>query len=197
MKRFLSTGLAAVFASSLVACGGGEGGAEAGTEQAATPAAETAAPAAQLTVPDWMTVDNEAQTVTMDIVAGSTDANNGWNYNGYYTGNATIVVPVGYTITIDFSNNDQINPHSLGIDPSAGGSWPAMFDDPQPVFEGAITSNPTDMASSTMPGASETITFLADTAGENTLVCYIPAHAATGMWIFFTVSAEGEAGLEG
>ncbi len=195
MRRFLSTGLAALFAFSLIACGGGDSGAQAGAEQTATPAAETA-PAAALTVPDWMTVDNAAQTVTMDIVAGSTDANNGWNYNGFYNGNATIVVPVGYTITINFQNDDQANPHSVGVDPSSGGSWPAMFDDPQPVFEGAITSNPTDMASATMPGASETITFVADAAGEYTLVCYIPAHAATGMWIFFTVSAEGEAGLD-
>jgi len=71
-----------------------------------------------------------------------------------------------------------------------------MFDDPQPVFEGAMTENPTDMASATMPGESESITFVADAAGEYTMVCYTPAHAATGMWIFFTVSAEGEAGLD-
>ena len=196
MKRFFYTGLAAIFAFSMVACGGGEGGAEAGTEEAAPPAAAESAPTAELAVPEWMAVDHEAQTVTMDIVAGSTDANNHWNYNGYYNGNATIVVPVGYTITINFSNEDQANPHSVGVDPSAGGSWPAMFEDPQPVFEGAMTSNPTDMATATMPGASETITFVADTAGEYTLVCYIPAHAATGMWIFFTVSADGEAGLD-
>ena len=59
MRRFLSTGLAALFAFSLIACGGGDSGAQAGAEQTATPAAETA-PAAALTVPDWMTVDNAA-----------------------------------------------------------------------------------------------------------------------------------------
>lgn len=196
MKRFIATETASIFALALLACGGGEGGAEAGAEAGEAPAMETAEAGAEMMVPDWMTVDHDARTVTMDIVAGETGANNSWNYNGYFNGNATIVVPVGYEITINFSNADQANPHSVGIDAGTGASWPAMFEDPQPVFEGAMTSNPTDMASATQPGASETITFTADTAGEYTMVCYVPAHAVTGMWIYFTVSEEGEAGVE-
>jgi uncharacterized cupredoxin-like copper-binding protein len=50
------------------------------------------------------------------------------------------------------------------------------------------------MQEATQPGASESISFTADAAGAYTLVCYIPAHAATGMWINFTVSADGAAG---
>ena len=52
------------------------------------------------------------------------------------------------------------------------------------------------MASATLSGASETLTFKAEKAGEYALICYIPAHAITGMWIGFTVSSEGKPGLQ-
>jgi sulfocyanin len=131
----------------------------------------------------------------MEIVAAETSANmNGWNFNGYYDGNATVVVPQGYEITIDFQNNDQVNPHSLGIDDQVGG-YPANFTEVTPVFEGAVTEGATNMGSATQPGQSETITFTASEAGEYAMVCYVPAHANQGMWIHFDVSAEGEAGL--
>jgi uncharacterized cupredoxin-like copper-binding protein len=54
------------------------------------------------------------------------------------------------------------------------------------------------MTDATAPGGgAETITFTASDAGEYSLVCLIPAHAATGMWMGFTVSAAGEAGVSG
>jgi uncharacterized cupredoxin-like copper-binding protein len=53
------------------------------------------------------------------------------------------------------------------------------------------------MMDATMPGQEDSITFVADTAGEYGMVCYIPGHAATGMYIYFNVSAEGEAGVQG
>ena len=47
-----------------------------------------------------------------------------------------------------------------------------------------------------MPGETETVTFTADAAGTYTLVCYIPGHGTTGMWIYFVVSADGSAGVQ-
>ena len=204
MRRILATGLAAIFAFTLVACGGGDGGTE--TAESPPAAEETGGAEAAgeemgggemavLSMPDWMQVDEAAQTVTMDVVAGQTDANNSWNYNGHSNGDITIVVPVGYTVTINFSNDDGVNPHSLGIDGSPGGDFPAMFDDPEIAFEGAITTGATSMTDATAPGGSESITFVASTAGDYSMVCYVPAHAFAGMWIGFTVSAEGEAGV--
>jgi len=35
-------------------------------------------------------VDDGARTVTIDLIAGSTDANNRWNFNGYANGEATV-----------------------------------------------------------------------------------------------------------
>ena len=48
-----------------------------------------------------------------------------------------------------------------------------------------------------MPGESETITFVASEAGSYSLICYIPEHALTGIYVPFTVSADGEAGFLG
>ncbi|UCC24662.1 MAG: hypothetical protein JSU98_13130 [Gemmatimonadales bacterium] len=194
MKRFAFS--TALFFG-LVACGGGEPAAEAAAEGAAeaAPAAEAAAPAqaGEMTMPAWYQMDGT--NVTLDIIAGQTNKGNYWNFNGAQFGETTIVVPVGAEVTINFSNNDPNMAHSVGI--SAGfDTAPAMVD-VTPIFEGAISSNPTSMTDATLPGQSETITFTASEAGEYTMVCYIPGHAVSGMWIRFNVSADGEAGVMG
>ena len=147
-----------------------------------------------LDTPEWMTVDAAAKTVTMDVVVGMTGANNNWNFNGLSNGEATIVVPEGYTVTLNFVNKDPAMAHSVGVSTKEA-VWPPMFTTVTPAFEGALSKNPTDMATSTMPNESETLTFVADKAGEYAMVCYLPAHATTGMWIGFTVSADGEVGV--
>jgi FtsP/CotA-like multicopper oxidase with cupredoxin domain len=144
----------------------------------------------ELSTPDWMTIDGTAQTVTMEIQAGSSDVNNYWNFNGLYAGNGSITVPQGYSVTINFTNSDPTQPHSLGID-EAQDSWPATFDAPEPAFAGAMTPDPTV---GTAPGGTATITFTADAAGDYTMVCYVPGHAVAGMHIPFNVTADGTPG---
>lgn len=202
MNRFLTTGLATAFSLALIGCGGGDADAETETDTAAmaeTPAPQAAPPAApagggMLSQADWVTVDETARTVTIDLVAGQTDANNHWNFNGHVNGDATVVVPEGYEVTINLSNEDPVNFHSVAA-LEAQATYPAMFESPTPVFEGAITSNATSMTEGTGPGESESITFTAGSAGNYALVCLIPAHATQGMWLGFEVSATGESGV--
>lgn len=200
MKRFLSSGVATMFALTAIACGGGGDGAanqtadaSAANPCAANPCAADAA--AAMSMPAWFKMDEAAKTVTLDISAGATDANNHWNFNGYAQGNATVMVPEGYTVTINFKNDDPLSAHSIGVD-AATGSFPTVFDSPKPVFAGAISPNPTSMTEATASGQSATLTFTANKAGTYSLVCYIPGHAATGMWIYFTVTSDGSAGVE-
>lgn len=191
-RSFFST--VVVFA--LAACGGGEPASEAPAEAAEAHAAEASAAEAQMggmTTPSWFRMDGNQ--VALDIVAGQTDKGNHWNFNGAQFGEMTITVPVGSEVTINFSNNDPNMAHSIGI--SAGfDAAPAMVD-PTPVFAGAISGNPTSMTDATLPGESATVTFTASEAGSYSMVCYIPGHAVSGMWIHFNVSAEGEAGVTG
>lgn len=180
----------------LAACGGSEPAqqAPAGESAAAAPEAP-AASAGEMTMPGWFHVDEANRAVHMTITAGATEAKNYWNFNGAHDGNMTITVPVGFTITIDLVNSDPNMAHSLGISATTSGF--GAMPDPTPVFAGAITSDPTSMVGATMPGEQESITFVADVAGEYAMVCYIPGHAATGMYVYFNVSANGEAGVQG
>lgn len=192
--RVFGTTLSLILALGLIACGGAD---EAGMEDEADTTAmeetvdEETTATGEMSTPSWMTVDEDAQTITMDINSGESDANNRWNYNGLYAGNGSITVPQGYEVTINFTNSDPTQPHSLGIDESMD-TWPATFENIEPVFAGALTSDAG--TTGTAPGAEESITFTADTAGEYAMVCYIAGHAVAGMVIPFNVSADGSYG---
>lgn len=200
MNRLFALSTAILFGITFTACGGGEpgGGDGAGQQQTQPEAGEQQAPASagagELSMPDWITYDEGANTVTLDMVAGQTAANNAWNFNGYFGGEGEVVVPVGAEVTIEFSNDDQNMAHSIGVGERRS-SYPANFTNPQPVFEGAMSSNPTSLTDATQPGESETVTFTAGEAGEYALICYVPGHAAVGMYLDFTVSDGGEVGF--
>lgn len=186
------------------ACGGGEEAADtqqtgsqpaAGTTPVASPSSSLPAPpSGPMTMPEWYAVDHDARTVHLTMVAGETNANNYWNYNGATNGDLAITVPEGYTISIEQINRDPNMPHSIGIL-----ELPTNFmmpPQPNPVFAGALSENPTSMIDATMPGETETIQFVASEAGSYGLVCLIPGHAAVGMWLYFDVSGDGEAGVQ-
>ncbi|HEY7894359.1 MAG TPA: sulfocyanin-like copper-binding protein [Gemmatimonadaceae bacterium] len=187
----------------LVACGGGKSAntsadTSAAMAPAAAPAESTAvaqAPQGPMTIPSWMKVDKAKKTVTLDIHAGQTPDNNHWNFNGYDKGNATITVPEGYKVVLKFTNDDATLAHSIGVD-SAYTTFPPTFTNPQPIFAGAISSDPTDPGKATQPHKSQTLTFTASKAGNYTLNCFIPGHAMAGMWVRFDVSSDGKAGVQ-
>lgn len=165
---------------------------EPSAESAPAPTAARPRPTGPLEIPDWFAVDHDARTVTMTITAGATPVSNYWNFNGHVNGELLIAVPAGYEVTIDFVNQDPTMPHSLGISSELSNFMTPIT--PDPVFAGAITSDPTSMTTSTLPGESESITFTASEAGSYSMVCYIAGHTSVGMWVFFDVTADGSAG---
>lgn len=185
-------------ALAVAACGGGDadpGTANTGaTSQPAAAPVGPSAPTGPMTMPAWFAVDNDAQTVNFTLTAGLTPDNNYWNFNGAIRGQLAINVPVGYTVSIELINQDPNMAHSVGISPELVNF--AMPPAPEPVFAGAISENPQSMIAATMPGERETITFVADAAGNYSMVCYIAGHSAIGMWLFFNVT-DGDAGVQG
>jgi uncharacterized cupredoxin-like copper-binding protein len=207
IMRRIATALVAGSALIALGCGGGRNstenqskGIETGAGPAATPAAPgggaapSAAPTGAMKVPDWMKVDRAKKAVTLQVEAGKTDANNHWNLNGFSNGNATIAVPANYTVRIEFKNDDPAVSHSIGVDKRTG-DFPPTMQNPQPVFPKAISSKPTDPAGGVSPGKTETVNFTAATPGHYSLVCYMPGHAAAGMWVRFDVSPDTTAGV--
>ena len=192
MKRFSALGAAVLFG--LAACGGGDTGDTGAPAAGAPAAAPPAAAAGALSMPAWYQVDHGTQTVTLGITAGLTNKANYWNYNGFTNGEAKIVVPTGYTVTINFTKQDPNMTHSIGVDSRTGG-FPAAFTNVTPVFEGAISENALDQANATATGEEDVVTFVASAAGDYTLVCYVPGHAAVVMWIRFEVRDGQEGGL--
>lgn len=208
MRKILAAGTAVLFSLTAAACGGGGQANQqaassnmsqqaSGQQMASSDTSTSGGQAAmgQLSVPSWMKVDKSAKTVTMDVTAGESTNNNGWNYNGYFNGDATIVVPQGYKVTINFHNKDQANPHSLAISTDKP-PFPATFSEAHLAFPGAETPGSMQMNTATQPGQSATVNFTADKAGQFVMLCHVPAHATTGMWVHFDVSAKGDVGLQ-
>ncbi len=144
---------------------------------------------------DWVDVDAAAKLVTLQLGAGTSEENIRWNFNGYYKGAGTLTIPAGYRVVIEFTNEDPMVRHSVGLtdllDP-----FPVMFTDPQPIFDGALSSSPTNPAEGTPPGQAEIIEFTADQQGTYALACMMPGHAMTGMWLRVEVVDSGEVAFD-
>jgi sulfocyanin len=186
----------------VAACGGGEpsdSGDVPATQAPAEPAPSAAAPtlpSGPMAMPEWYAIDRDARTVTLTITAGATNTNNYWNFNGTINGRMAITVPEGFTVNLTLVNQDPNMPHSVVISNELRNF--ATPPSPEPAFAGAATENPTSMIDATMPGESETISFVAERAGTYSLVCTIPGHSALGMYMFFNVVAgDAEVGVQG
>ena len=197
VHRTLSSGLALALALGLVACGPGEPdemeeGPDTLGAPPTPPAGDTGQPPAGAgAMPSWFRVTGNQ--VQMDVVAGATPDGNYWNFNGGRNGAMTITVPQGAQVTIRFRNDDPAMVHSIGV--SQYSATPPPQPPAEPVFQGAISSNAASPTDATKTGAMETITFTADRPGEYALYCYVPGHAAAGMWVRFNVG--GTAGVTG
>jgi hypothetical protein len=141
---------------------------------------------AQHSVPDWITVDSAARTVTIALEvthpAGAPSA----LLNGRREGAAQVVVPLGWTVAWDWRNADSTAPHSLVVMqereklPTEGG---------RPVFTNAMTKSLTDGLAA---GQTDHTTFEADQVGWYWLLCGVPSHALKGEWLGLKVDGEAK-----
>jgi hypothetical protein len=141
-------------------------------------------------VPTWMTVDAGAHKVTMDVVAGFNPNNSNWNFNGYYDGDMTVVVPKGWQVEITFTHRDGEVPHSLVVmaDPGAD-NLPLQAGREQAAFPRAYSRSPEQGISA---GAQDTLSFKADQTGEFLWFCGVPGHGQSGMWMRFAVTGDAK-----
>lgn len=184
------------------ACGGGEGRGDstAAASPGASPDAVTqetaqgtapAAPAPPAKAPPQVDPENvnaslqwDAATrkATVPNVTALTSNAGGWNFNGYANGNATLVVPLGATVEMEYYNGNG-HPHSVGIVPGSPNQIPSTPGDP--AFRNAISVR---FIPGMAPNTRDVLRFTADKPGTYLMVCGVPGHALSGMWVKFQVS---------
>ncbi len=131
--------------------------------------------------------DAATKTATIPMISGLTTNAGGWNFNGYARGEMTIVVPVGTIVVMPYYNDDIV-PHSAVAVSGSAKSIPSAPGDP--VFRGAETRSADN---GLMTGQHDDMRFTADKPGKYLLVCGVPGHAQSGMWVYLQVSPSAKA----
>ncbi len=142
--------------------------------------------------PSWLKADPASRRAEVDVVAAFNENNANWNFNGHHTGNATLLVPVGWTVEIAFRNREAEIPHSLVVtaDPGDEARLPAEAGRDAAAFPGAHTEDPVE---GTGHEGGDTVSFEADKVGDFVWYCGVPGHGNAGMWIRFRVAGDLEA----
>ena len=120
---------------------------------------------------EWLSYDAASNTVTFELIAGP------FTFNGYRNGEATLLVPSDAKIIMNFVNKDG-TPHSA-IVIAGDGAIPNAPTDP------AIPRAYTNKALEGLPQeAKDVMRFPAPKSGSYRVVCGVPGHAMSGMWIW-------------
>jgi sulfocyanin len=128
----------------------------------------------------WVSYDAKSNTVTFQLAAGAPSSTGPFNFDGYSNGKATLVVPPGSKLVMNFVNDDA-TPHSAEIIPDQD-PMPNMGGDP------AIPAAYTDDLTQGMPQfGKDVIQFTAPASGSFRIFCGVPGHGLSGMWIRFRV----------
>jgi len=122
----------------------------------------------------FLSFDAATNTVTFQLVAGPFD------FNGFTSGGATLSVPPGSKNVMVFEQKDG-TPHSAEV---ASGSGPVPNSGGDPAIPRAYTNS---LVQGLPQGAVDTMRFTAPDSGSYRLICGVPGHALSGMWIWFKV----------
>jgi sulfocyanin len=156
---------------------------------AAAPAATSAAPGAtsdsSVKVNEFLSYDPAAKTVALKLFAAHGSVNGGMNFNGASNGGSTITVPVGWSVSWKFTNEDAI-PHSAIV---LVNKMPFPAQPQEPAIPRAYTN---DVTAGLPTNGTDQTTFKASPAGQYVIACGVPGHAPSGMWIHFDVSADAK-----
>jgi Sulfocyanin (SoxE) domain len=144
-----------------------------------SPVATKAAPAAEKH-DDWVTYDAASNTVTFKLEAGP------FSFNGFSSGGATLTVPPKSTVVMNFVQNDG-TPHSAEV---ASGEGPPPNSGGDPAIQRAYTNK---VVEGLPQGAKDVIRFQAPESGSYRIVCGVPGHALSGMWLWFKIDPAAKA----
>jgi plastocyanin len=136
-----------------------------------------AAPAAQSTAAadsEYVKWDAASKTVTFRLVAGP------FEFNHFTNGGGTLTVPPGSTNVWNFLQNDG-TPHSAEV---ASGTGPVPNSGGDPAIPRAYTNKAVEGMAQ---GETDVIRFTAPDTGSYRIICGVPGHALSGMWIWLKI----------
>ena len=141
--------------------------------------------AEQKTTPGWIKNDPAKKATTLDIVSGWNPDNGALNFNGYSNDQATIVVPVNWTVRVNFVNHDGMLPHSMLVTkPYAKDAIPPQAGVSEVAISKAYSRDP---ESGIGPNEKDNFSFVPHNAGDYWVFCGVPGHGVQGMYIGFKV----------
>jgi len=123
---------------------------------------------------DFVSFDPATNTVTFKLVAGP------FVFNGFGNGDATLTLPPQSHVVINFIQDDG-TPHSAevysgeGPLPNAGGD---------PAIPRAYTNK---VIEGLVQGATDVLRFTVPDSGRYRIICGVPGHALSGMWIWMVI----------
>ncbi|HEX2248959.1 MAG TPA: sulfocyanin-like copper-binding protein, partial [Gemmatimonadales bacterium] len=134
---------------------------------AATSAAPASSPQGK-----WLSYDAKTNTVTFELIGGPT----GFQFNGYSSGGATLVLPSNANVVMPFINKDG-TPHSAEI---ISGDGPL----PNAAVDAAIPRAYTNQLLQGLPQeGTDTMRYPVPDKGSYRIFCGVPGHGLSGMWI--------------
>ncbi len=142
---------------------------------AATPPSDTSASAPAPAGQDqWLKYDAASNTATFELIAGP------FNFNGYTSGGATLVLPSKANVVMSFVNKDG-TPHSAEI---ISGEGPLPNASVEPAIPRAYTNK---LLEGLPQEASDVMRFTVPESGTYRIFCGVPGHGLSGMWIWMRV----------
>jgi hypothetical protein len=123
---------------------------------------------------EGLSYDAVTNTVTFDLIAGP------FTFNGHRDGGATLVVPSKATIVMNFVNKDGTAHSAIVI----AGDGPIPNSPTEPAIPRAYTNKVLEG----MPQeAKDVMRFPVPDSGTYRIVCGVPGHGLSGMWIWLKV----------
>jgi sulfocyanin len=142
--------------------------------------------AAQGVPSQWVSYSAATKTVTFTLEAGAPGSNGPFNFDGYTNGAATLVVPPGSTVVMNFVNHDG-TPHSAEL---IADKDPMPNMGVAPAIPAAYTK---DLTQGLPQGGKDVLRFTAPSSGTYRIFCGVPGHGLSGMWIRLKVDPGAKA----
>lgn len=127
----------------------------------------------------FMQIDRPGRAVVLTLIGGYPVTDYQFNFNGYSNGQLQVVVPVGWTLTVQCSNRGTVRNSCAVVKDRSSGPVDPAWATPEPL---------TGLA----PGASASFSFTPTSPGSYRIASLVQGHEASGMWTRLTVTPAGE-----